>query len=266
MTSMTALVSNLDTSPDTRFVAGHAILDPWRIAAVLSSLTLLLAAANIAVFLSVGVEAARSKASFRLMDFGYEGNLTAFLSALILLAAALACLGNAAGDGRQPLLAFRAGWPGWRVLALIFVFLSIDEAVELHENFNRIELGLDDSLAFLNLYTWVAAYLPAAILMGLACVPFLRRLPRRTAALIGLSGMLFLTGAVGLELIGAWQRVVLGLGPNDLALVLRGLAEEVTEIIAVILFIGAALEYAAWRRISIRLDFRTGQHPYSPSP
>ena len=69
--------------------------------------------------------------------------------------------------------------------------MAVDEVAGVHESINSvIEI------------TWAIPAGFAALLIGLAFLPFLLPLPRRTALLFMLAGFIFLGGAVGIEIIG----------------------------------------------------------------
>ena len=225
----------------------------WHVAASIGSVAVILAIVNVAGFSLLGVERVRGHASFLIVDFTQEANIPTFFSAVMLIIAALAAAANASKDSAAP----GAGrWlPGWRALAVIFLFLAVDEAAQIHEQFSRFKIGATGDFAFIDHYSWMLVYVPAAAIAGLAFVPFLRSLPRRTAALLVLSGALYVTGAAGFELIGAWQRVAFGMTSGDLAVVLRSVAEETIESLGIALYIGAALEHAACDQLTVVLRF-----------
>lgn len=225
-------------------------LRPWRVAALIAAIKAGFAAFTLAGFLLLGVDGARHYASFRRFDIAIEGNVANYAAALVLLMAALCCFLNAGmSAGRD-----ERRWPGWRALGLVFAFLSIDEAAAIHEQFSRIKAGFTGDLAFIDHYSWVLVYTPAALVLGLAFLPFLLDLPRRTAALIVLAGALYLFGAVGLEAVGGWQQTAGGMAPTALAVGLRSIAEESVESLVIAMFIGAALAHAARHRATLSLQ------------
>ncbi len=78
----------------------------------------------------------------------------------------------------------------WFILSLGFFVLSIDEVAGMHESVNT---AIDMNWA-----------IPGGILVlvvGVAFVPFLLSLPRRLAALFVLSGIIYVAGAIGVELL-----------------------------------------------------------------
>lgn len=86
----------------------------------------------------------------------------------------------------------------WALLAAIFVYISLDEAVEIHEHAAYFDTG---GVLY---FSWV---IPAAIvvaLVGLAFLPFVRRLPPLTRRRFVIAGALYVGGALGMELPLGW--------------------------------------------------------------
>jgi hypothetical protein len=95
----------------------------------------------------------------------------------------------------------------WLSLAALFVFLSLDEMLSLHERVGsmiglRFDIGGTSGGGFLT-FPWVIAGAVFTGVVGLASLGFLRRLPRRTAALFVLSGAIYAGAALGIEVIEA---------------------------------------------------------------
>lgn len=128
-----------------------------------------------------------------LLSLSYEGNLPtwhastlAFTCALLLLACA-----DAAERDRPHILTLAAG----------FVAISLDEVIGLHETLTPlIDLG-DGPL----LFSWIVPAAALVAVVGALYVPFLRRLPKKTARRFVAAGALYVGGAVAMELpLGAW--------------------------------------------------------------
>ena len=106
----------------------------------------------------------------------------------------------------------------WTALALIFVFLSVDENVGLHERLGPLLQPLQ--LTGLLRYSWIIPYSIACLVIGLIYLPFLRQLPPGFRWRIVLAGVIFVAAALGAEsvqgycrsyslaLCFAWSRVV----------------------------------------------------------
>jgi uncharacterized BrkB/YihY/UPF0761 family membrane protein len=82
------------------------------------------------------------------------------------------------------------------MMAVVFLFLSLDEVAQIHEKFGWL---LPEQFDDLPINTWIIIGVPIAAAVGIVFMPFLRRLPRRVLLGIVLSAAVFLTGAVVAE-------------------------------------------------------------------
>lgn len=165
-----------------------------------------------------------------------EGNLPSLFNALLLLAPAL-LLGLIA---RATPPARRVMRRGWGLLSLVFFYLSADEYLHLHELLMAPLRTLLQVDGFLH-YAWVVPYAALGLGLLLVLLPFLRGLPARSRRAFLQAGALYLTGAMGLELVSGRLDVDLGV-QNALVLPLTTL-EEGLEMVGLTLFIGALLAY-----------------------
>ena len=165
------------------------------------------------------------------VSLSYERNLPTWYASGLLLCCALA-LGLIA---RVASLSREAGRRHWTALACAFAYLSLDEAVGLHEHLGGL-LELDGVLFF----SWVV---PAAVLVtlgGLAFLPFLARLPPRRRWQFVVAGALYVGGALLMELpLGWWTERH---GNDNLVYALIDHVEEALELVGVSLFLGALME------------------------
>ncbi|MGL4279773.1 MAG: hypothetical protein ACRCS0_05360 [Albidovulum sp.] len=138
----------------------------------------------------------------------------------------------------------------WLMLAAVCAFLSMDEMLELHERFGSaiaVRLGFGGVMS----YPWVVVGLLFAASVGLSFLGFLRRLPRRATRLIVLAGILYVAGAVGMEVI---EGITLTFKGRDTLYYLEVLVEECLEMFAMSLFGYALLDHLAQQRASILLS------------
>jgi hypothetical protein len=125
-----------------------------------------------------------------------ENVLSAYFSGFILFSAGCLLVVIAADRlaRRQPMRV------QWSLLALIFFYLSADEVLGLHENLSLSGSGASD-INQLFYFKWV----PVAILFltgfALLFIRFFLLLPNRSKILFALSGMLYLGGVLGVEII-----------------------------------------------------------------
>ena len=125
-------------------------------------------------------------------------------------------------------------WLYWAGLAAVFALLGCDEIFQLHERLKQ-PLSFVQSWGPYFRYGWVAAGLLFVGTIGVAYLPFVLRQPPRDRAMIILAGMLFVLGAVGMEMIAGKVRSGRGYGP----LTTIGLEsiEELMEMSGLILFL-----------------------------
>jgi hypothetical protein len=132
-----------------------------------------------------------------LLDIDSEESIFTWLSSIVLFVDAM-LLFLVASDRHYRHLPFATHW---YVLAIGFVGLSFDESVSLHEKLSSVlNRALDTSGAFA--FAWV---IPALIFCGLLFlfyIPFLRELPARIGGALFLAGLLYVGGAVGVEMLG----------------------------------------------------------------
>lgn len=130
----------------------------------------------------------------------------------------------------------------WLILALIFLGLSADEFLALHEFVSeRLSTALDTS-GFLT-FAWV---IPAGLICVLGLIvatPFLLRLPGRVRLLMLTSAGVFLSGALGMEMIAGQILTLNGRDFSALSYRLAVLAEEGLEGLGVLIFLYSHLLY-----------------------
>ena len=191
-----------------------------------------------------------------LLNLNGEANLPTWFSAALLLAAAavLAVIWRTTPEGA------RAGRRYWAVLAAVFVFLSADEAAELHEMLNPLREHVGNG--GLLYWAWVVPYGIAGLAFVAAYARFLRRLPSRTARLFVASGVLYVGGALALEMAGGM--VMDRVGRGTLPVVVLYTLEELAEMSAIVLFIYALLDYLARRGGRVEVEVHSGARDAAP--
>ena len=138
---------------------------------------------------------------------------------------------------------YAAGHLGhWLGLGGIMLYISLDEATRLHERTIQPLQETFDLGGYLT-YAWVIPGAVAVLVVGLAYLAFLRALPARTARLMFASGVLFVTGALGLEF---FEGALADQGRADSFVYgVLAVTEEIAEMIAIAVFIFAVTDYAA---------------------
>lgn len=165
----------------------------------------------------------------RVFDLDEERSLPAWFSTLLLAAVAQQLWVLARRPGAP-----RAAARTERLLAVVFAYLSLDEMTSLHEQtitpLGRA-LDLDGALS----YGWVLLFVPAALVVGLLSLGWLRSLPREAGRLVLLAGALYVGGAAGVELMGA-QLFSVGMG-DSLTYQMVVVLEEGGEILGALLML-----------------------------
>ncbi|MBL0418755.1 hypothetical protein JI739_00210 [Ramlibacter sp. AW1] len=181
--------------------------------------------------------------------FDAENNIpTVFSSAILLFAGLLLCWITAIK--RQQADPFRWRWAG---LAALFLALAVDESASLHELLIqplRTAYQLTGWLRF----PWVIAGGTFAIVFAVVYLRFLMHLPPATRRWFILAGLMYVGGAVGMEMVGG--HVFMEEGTPDRTLVPYMIAmtlEESLEISGAALFVAALLQYLSGMSARLRV-------------
>jgi hypothetical protein len=185
-----------------------------------------------------------------LMNVDEEESFSTFLQMLLLLgsSAVLFAIGHRAR---------RLGAPhalGWLGLAAVFLYLTIDESTQVHEQLIVPLRRALDAGGVLH-FTWLVVAIPLVILFAVLYVPFLRDLDRWTRTRFLAAGALYLAGTIVMEMIGgAWAED----HPGDDAIYLMVLVpiEEVLEFSGQLLFLSTLLARAATDGVAALVGFR----------
>lgn len=129
----------------------------------------------------------------------------------------------------------------WQGFALVFAYLTLDEAASIHELFMGPTRALFNTSGFLY-YAWVIPWGIFFLLFALSCFKFVRTLPKKTQVLMMLAGATFVMGAIGMEMIGGWHNETFGYQAN-LIYVLIATTEETLEMLGVLILLYALLSY-----------------------
>jgi hypothetical protein len=166
------------------------------------------------------------------LSLSYEGNLPTWYSSGLLWTAAL-------GLGLCGRHVDRGERVRWWVLAALFMLMSLDESMELHEDLGGAELH---GVLY---FSWVV---PGALLtaaFALTYLGFWLRLPPPTRRGFAWAFVLYVGGALGMELpLGAWFEAH---GDDNLGYALIDAVEESLEICGLSVFLVAILRHLACR-------------------
>lgn len=181
------------------------------------------------------------------LDLGFEPSLPAWLSSLGLLSCAVLLGAIALAHRRVCDRQYR--W--WALLAFLFLYLALDEAVMIHElsdGFLHNTLNTTGPLFF----AWVIPGMLFAVFVFAVFARFLWQIEKRTRWLFITAGAIFVTGAIGMELIAGM--VVEAHGVESLGHTFEQAVEEFLEMCGTIVFLYALLDYLGRAVPHIRLE------------
>ena len=170
-----------------------------------------------------------------LFHFGSESNIPTLYSSITLLACS-ALLWTIAKSHKKQNQPYRY----WLGLAVLFLFLSVDETASLHERSGepiRAMMGTSGLLY----YGWMIPYGAAMLFIVTLYLRFLVRLPKKTSKIFIVSGVVYITGAIGMEMLGGWWHESHGI--HNLTYYSLVTLEELFEMFGIVLFIHTLLTY-----------------------
>lgn len=187
-----------------------------------------------------------------LFNLDSEQNIPTFFSVVLMLGATL-LLGLIAIFKKAQGAAYTLQWA---VLACGFLFMSIDEAMSIHEKLNEPMSGLlgKDRPAIFH-FAWVVPGIAVVVAVGLFFLKFLLYLPAKTRLLFVAAATLYLGGVIVVELIGNYYAAVSG--TDGWAYIASATIEEGLEMAGIIVFIFALLKYMAEHYGEVRFRFHT---------
>ncbi len=223
--------------------------NPLAILRVLIFTILLLLAAHITAFILTVVLQSTSGLSRnmeRYFDFNLERNFPTYFSVMLLAFTAVLLL-----------IIYRCSKINhdktkryWLVLALIFIFMSIDESIQVHEHLAEIlRPKLSSDLSGLLYWSWVIVYGFLFLVVCIYMLRFVLNLPAFTRKMFFLSAFLFVGGALGLELLEGYFFKLYGI--NHIYNRVLYCIEELLEMFGVSIFIYGLLDYLAAYKINI---------------
>jgi glucan phosphoethanolaminetransferase (alkaline phosphatase superfamily) len=180
----------------------------------------------------------------RFFDVDEENNLpTWYASATLLFSSFLLALIGAAERQQKR---------SWLGLSGIFLVLSLDEVGSFHEILTVPVQGLLGTSGVLH-FAWVV---PAAVFVAIVAMIYVRwffALPGRTRMLAAGAGVLFVGGALGMEMVGA---LIASRGDGDTVLyMISTTVEETLEMTGVLVWIYTLLDYARAKGHQVTVSF-----------
>lgn len=237
-----------DKNPDKSKIHNRVPISAQHIVACLAIAAILLLAANIIGFILMDMlpsDSLLAKGIFNLFNFDRERNIPAYFSTILLLfIAALLFLTYLLKKNEIS----NKGSKDWLFLCLVFLFLSLDENIQIHEPIGRVvKAMLPSGLSDYVLWAWVLPY--AFLFIGIAAylAKFVLSLPGQTRNLFILSGFIYVSGAIGFDVLQGhfhsdfiYNRIFYSI-------------EESMEMGGAILFIHALLQYLAKHNTQVEI-------------
>ena len=176
-----------------------------------------------------------------LLDLNEERSIGTFYSVVELMACAAVLLVLSLAARRR-----EARWRGdalwWLGLGVLFVFMSADEGLALHEVLMfHVRKSLHASGILY--YAWVIPYMGLVLVVVLLYVRFLLRLPRGIAIRFVIAGAVYVGGALGLEMVAGYLVETRGYGECSFPLEVEYLVEETMEMLGAAYFVTSLLRY-----------------------
>ena len=226
------MVSSSNTNHSASLALGRILIGLWITAAVLVTIHVVL---NLIHYRVTDLPwLAR-----QIFDVDEEDSFPTWFSAMLLLltSVSLALQSFAAKQNKNAL----AGQ--WGVLAVGFLFLSIDEIAGMHETLNSlIEIS------------WTIPGGIGAGLVGLYFIPFLLKIPRPLAVKFVIAGAIYLGGALGVEVLT--DPYLENDALNTLAYNLWTAVEEAMEMGGVLFFLGGVFSVLRDNLGELKLQFK----------
>lgn len=190
-----------------------------------------------------------------LFDLNKEENIPTMFSALqLLLAAGLLLV--LFGESR---LTARGDAFYWMSLAGVFVFLATDEFCELHEQLIAPMQRLLNLQKGALTFAWVVPYAGLVAIFTAAFARFWWRLPAPSRWLFAASAVIYVFGAIGMEMVGSKLFTIYGW--HSFQFDLQTMFEEFMEMFGITLFVFSLAKLVQQRLGSVHISFVGSSEP-----
>lgn len=214
----------------------NVLVQPKRVAQILAVAATSLALISIAgQFAKYFLGKGRLWGLTGLFNVDYENNIPTLFAAFILFLASILLFLVASAKQRQN----DRFTNHWRVLSILFLYLSLDELLSIHETINK---NLGENLQSWQSGPWDILNSVLISVFVLAYINFFLRLPVKIQRLFFIAGSLFVLGALGIELACVHHLSNICHGSGFTAEIIITV-EELLEMIGITVFIYAVLLY-----------------------
>ena len=220
---------------------------------LLLRITMVLLFLHLATFLIVYMSKEDSDFIRRLdayFNFNHENNIPSFFSSILLLLASFLLW-----FVYKTSVVTDKDRSRWLLLSGIFVFLTLDEAVKIHERLERaIRLVLPNDADGFLAWTWIVPYTVFAIAVGLYNFRFVMRLPKPVRTKFIVAGIMYVFAAAGIESIEGY--LMKATAEDPVVLMITTTIQEGLEMVSIIIFITGILQYQALTLKKLHLKLR----------
>ncbi len=228
---------------------------PGSLSKILAGTTLILTIINVAIQFAI-YSFGLKKEWFLLFNMDKEVNIpTLFSTTLFLICAGLISLIHKKLNKKNKAIRKK-----WSALRWLFIFLAIDEGLQIHEVF--IIPGLKDMLPAILTSVWVIPYSILALIALIYFISLVKSLPNKLMEKTLLSGAIYLLGAIGFEILGSFLVRTGDIRLHGISYGLISTIEEALEMSGLILFIHVLLKYILnyqRQKLKIKLHFSSDQ-------
>jgi len=175
------------------------------------------------------------KSIINLIDFDDEKNLPTLYSTALLFSISILLWLISLKEKKA-----NNKYISWLLLSIVFFYLTLDEILSFHEHLVVPFRNTFDATGMFY-FAWVIPYGVAVLIGFLISFKFLLRLPKRIYKLFILAGIVYLFGAIGMEMIGG--SIAESKGMENIIFYLVYTIEESLEMLGLIIFIYSLLNY-----------------------
>jgi hypothetical protein len=168
-------------------------------------------------------------------------------TALLICSALLAIIAACKRAGRDPFTLH------WKAMAIIFLFLSIDETALLHDMINEVVRKSGVHIVGAFYYVWVIPFGLFVLIFLISYLRFLVHLPPKIRRMFIAAGAIYVVGALGMEVLEGLYRSTYW--KKDLPYMLMSTFEETLEMTGIVIFIYALTTYITSVFKDIKIDF-----------
>ncbi|MBN2403138.1 MAG: hypothetical protein JXN64_12150 [Spirochaetes bacterium] len=150
----------------------------------------------------------------------------------------------------------------WGFLALIFLYLSFDEGMEIHEQLSEpVQRMLNILPGSLEYWGWIIPFSILALIFALCYIPFFFHLNKRFRIYFFLSALIYIFGTIGFEFIEGFYSIPFA-DKHDLNYIINSTPffilvtiEELLEMGGIIFFVYTLIEYIKSIPFEIQIKF-----------